>query len=89
MNTRNFCGIETSEREGDCCQVCGVENAKEKCKDCGRLWSPSLIESRVCIFCIVKEKNRIIDRLIEERNALEDLNIAYQKRFGAMPNDQS
>jgi len=69
------------------CNICSGSGSpvcdcmyKEKCNICGKSWSPSLIESGTCIFCIVKEKNKMIDQLITERNALEDLNIAYQKQ---------
>ena len=31
-----------------------VETALETCSDCGRNWSPSIIESGHCVFCLIK-----------------------------------
>jgi len=37
-----------------------IHNMKEKCNDCGQSYSPSLIESGHCIFCISNGyKNRL------------------------------
>ena len=35
-----------------------IENAQEKCSQCGFGWHPSLVESGWCIFCICKDKEK-------------------------------
>ena len=39
-----------------------LENSCEKCMECGISWSPSLIESGTCIFCILKDRNKLISK---------------------------
>jgi DNA-directed RNA polymerase subunit M/transcription elongation factor TFIIS len=46
-------------------------NIKEKCSQCGYSWSPSLIESSWCIFCIQKETAQQRDTLREELATLK------------------
>jgi bacterioferritin-associated ferredoxin len=43
-----------------------VETASELCTSCNRHWSPSLIESSVCIFCILKSVEKERDTLKRE-----------------------
>jgi hypothetical protein len=40
--------------------------ATETCADCKKSWSPSLIESGTCIFCILKERKRELEQLKRE-----------------------
>lgn len=47
-----------------------IERATEICTQCSKGWSPSLIESGWCIFCILKERDQQLTQLRQDNLAL-------------------
>ena len=54
-------------------------NIREKCKQCNHSWSPSLIESGWCIFCIQQDTRAKLDEALEVVKSLYD----YQLRISS------
>jgi hypothetical protein len=56
-----------------------IEKMTEKCSECENYWSPSLVESSLCIFCIQRDTKKKLEATKASLKELYD----YQQRISS------